>query len=1093
MTHDFRFPVLPPPRTVLRAKTVAGLALAGSLLLVGPQSARAQESDQLAQAVPAHAIAPPPPLPPLDGVVPHALAQAPVGSDQDSPPSPTRLPAELNPFAPTVAPLAPAAPTSRVGAAAAPAAAAATTRPGTAAASGSNSQPTTTPAPGVLTPGVPADLELRADHQGYDAQMRRFVSSGHVSARLAGARLLADRIEIDTESRTLYAYGSVRLQRGMQYMQASRLRYSLLEGMGELEDVYGVLDLDGSETDFNLASMPSLPLTPAEPITCPPALPGPAQWHPYPWAVTTWAGQMFAANFGNTFIFKGRMRPEYLTGLGLQRRLIDAGPLALELDANLLGHRAAQQPGGPYNQAVAFADTPAQTFAEGTVGLGARLWLQPWLNLYFVEGVSLLSQASNYEKTFRQSYSVLLNYLAFEVEALVSPQLSVVGRIHHRSGAYGVYFGVSEGSNAYMLGLRYRLGQAKPLVEPLELPPAQGCPGAPEPGQERPETLAEQLQVVTMGPRRLAQAKPTGISPAAPAATATAPGTTASRQPASRQGAWAAARQQERERRAAIAALDQRVTDVQFEQSLVAERRRGFPNASISTDAANNYGGVRPSQLNSLSTSSNKQLVRGTISRWRFQARRLRITPTTLSGDRVGFSNDPFTPAQSWLDSENVVATLQPNGDTVIKASRNRLRLEDRLPISVTRSTTIKKQEEVDSRLVFSYDQEDRDGYYTGYKIPIAFGSQGTTRLVLEPQFLMQRAINGSTEVYPLPGQPVQSAGVYQPATSSDLFGLQAKLTGPLLGFNSTAQLEMSTFNPENIPDGTRSWGDLSRNIRVPLLGDATARLFGAYRYRTWNGTLGEQDIYTAYGLSFDDTGVLPNWGRLSSSYYWRAGVGNYQSNPYQSTSLSDLWRANAIGSLNLSYNLWTGKPAPLTADKAFLNTAQPVIPGLSLNANVLGTMAYYGDGTNQNTIGLSGGPTLTLGHFVRPFLDFTQLTITGGGTLKQGISPLSFDRAVDLNTLGIGLTQQLVGPLVFSGGIGLNVDPNSPNYGDVTGSYVELRWQRRSYEIGLFYSPYDGLGGLRIKLNDFNFKGTGRPFVPYTYNPSQAILNRPF
>jgi hypothetical protein len=744
------------------------------------------------------------------------------------------------------------------------------------------------------------------------------------------------------------------------------------------------------------------------------------------------------------------------------------------------------------------ADTPAQTFADMTVGIGGRLWLQPWLSLYFVEGVSLLSQPSNYEKTFRENYSVFLNYLAFEVEALVNPQLSIVGRIHHRSGAYGVYFGVSEGSNAYLLGLRYRFGQAKPLVPPLELPPAQGCPGAPEPGHEHPESLADQLQVVTMGPKRLAQAQPTTTGVAAEKSPASTPDPKANPQsthpqPLTRRNMWAAARQQEWERRAAIAALDQRVTNVQFQQSLVAERRRGFPNASLTTDAANNYGGIRPSQLSSLSTASNKQLVRGSISRWRFQARRLRITPTTLSGDRVGFSNDPFTPAQSWLDSENVVATLQANGDTVIKASRNRLRLEDRLPLSVTRSTTIKKQEQVDNRLVFSYDKEDRDGYYMGYKIPIAFGKNGTTTLTLEPQFLAQRAINGSTEVYPLPGQSVGSTPVYQPATTSDLFGLDAKLNGQLLGLTSNARLEISTFNPENMPDGTRSWGDLSRNVYLPLLGDTTARLFGAYRFRTWNGTLGEQDVYTAYGLSFDDTGTLPTWGRLSSNYYWRVGVGNYQATPYQSVNLTDLWRANAIGSLNLSYNLWTGKSAKLTADQAFLNTAQPVVPGLALNANVLGTMAYYGDGTNQNTIGLSGGPTLTLGHFVKPFLDYTQLTITGGGTLKQGLSPLSFDRAVDLNTLGIGLTQQLVGPLVFSGGIGLNVDPNSPNYGDITGSYIELRWQRRSYEIGFFYSPYDGLGGVRIKLNDFNFNGTGRPFIPYTYNPNQTILNRPF
>jgi hypothetical protein len=69
----------------------------------------------------------------------------------------------------------------------------------------------------------------------------------------------------------------------------------------------------------------------------------------------------------------------------------------------------------------------------------------------------------------------------------------------------------------------------------------------------------------------------------------------------------------------------------------------------------------------------------------------------------------------------------------------------------------------------------------------------------------------------------------------------------------------------------------------------------------------------------------------------------------------------------------------------------------------------------------------------------------------------------------------------MFSGGVGLNVDPNSPFFGDVVDSYVELRWQRRAYEVALFYSPYQGIGGVRVKLNDFKFSGTGLPFVPYT------------
>ena len=141
----------------------------------------------------------------------------------------------------------------------------------------------------------------------------------------------------------------------------------------------------------------------------------------------------------------------------------------------------------------------------------------------------------------------------------------------------------------------------------------------------------------------------------------------------------------------------------------------------------------------------------------------------------------------------------------------------------------------------------------------------------------------------------------------------------------------------------------------------------------------------------------------------------------------------------------------------------------------------FYGDGTRQLDLSLSGGPTLTLGRFEKNFFDFTELTISGGGTLQQGESPFSFDRNVDLATLGIGLRQQLVGPLLISGGLGVNVDPSSPYYGDFTNAYGELVWSRRGYEFAIYYSPYEQVGGVRVKLNDFNYQGTGLPFVPYT------------
>ena len=91
----------------------------------------------------------------------------------------------------------------------------------------------------------------------------------------------------------------------------------------------------------------------------------------------------------------------------------------------------------------------------------------------------------------------------------------------------------------------------------------------------------------------------------------------------------------------------------------------------------------------------------------------------------------------------------------------------------------------------------------------------------------------------------------------------------------------------------------------------------------------------------------------------------------------------------------------------------------------------------------------------------------------------LDFDQAIDLGTLGLGVTQQIAGPLVINAGIGLNIDPASEFYGDVIDSNIELRWQRRSYDFGFYFNPYQGIGGFRFRLNDFNFTGTGVPFHP--------------
>ena len=1002
----------------------------------------------------------------------------------------------------------------------------------------------------------PSELRLQADRQIYDARRKLFVAEGNVSAVLNGGVLQADRLEFDTNFNSLLARGSVRYRKGSQYFQASSLRFSLIQGSGSMDDVYGVLDLDTAAVDFNplpgnqaaptantqqseqdVTELPSrdklLPViestgfgfptaidielgaftanrirpqgedpgfwdleqplptdewlakAPSKPdrdldegMACPPAIPPIPDWHPHPWAITAWGGQMIDSNFGDTFLFNGRMRPEYLLGVSMQKRIWKAGPLELELEADLFAHQAYEQQGGPFNQSVPNSNTPAQTFGEGILGIGARLWVQPWLSLGFVEGISYNSAISNYERTYRENYANLLNYLGFELEAAVSPELSMVGRIHHRSGAFGTYSGVKEGSNAYLIGLRYRWGEDQPEPDSPEAPPPLGCPDPDRTARLNPQSLSAQLEDITLG------------NPLRESAINAASADLAEPKPDRNRSSLSPA-EQERLRSKAIAAIDQRITSIQLQQRLVFEQTRGLGKDVRNSEVldANRYGGVKPSQLNQRSRS---QFITGEISRWRIQASQVRFTPEGWRASRMSFTNDPYTPAQTRIDAEDVVATEEANGDILIKSQRNRLIVEERLPIPVSRTQRIQKQEEVENRWVLGIDNDDRSGFFVGRELkPITLSKN--LILDLQPQFLLQRAVDGSNNSYVAPGTSIDSAEVTQDNAIGDLFGLEAELSGELLGVNVEAEADISTFSPSNFINGSRFWGNVNRFIQLPLLGTVETRLFGAYRYRSWNGSLGETDVYSAYGAFAEQKG---DWalGKLSNDYIWRVGLGNYQAESFTSNNLIDTLRANFYGSLNSSYPLWRGKPAALTPEAAYRYSPVAIVPGLTLRSNVNTTIAAFGDGKSQSTISLTGGPTLTLGNFSKPFLDYTELSISGGGTLKQGSSPFEFDQPVDLATLGIGLTQQIAGPLLINAGLGVNVDPASEFYGNVINSNIELRWQRRSYDLGFYFNPYEGIGGFRFRLNDFNFTGTGLPFIPYTpRNLPNELDRRPF
>jgi len=519
------------------------------------------------------------------------------------------------------------------------------------------------------------------------------------------------------------------------------------------------------------------------------------------------------------------------------------------------------------------------------------------------------------------------------------------------------------------------------------------------------------------------------------------------------------------------------VSNVTFQQSWNTNLKLDLGAVIDTTDSLNSNGqGYRP--------PTNKA---GTISRIRFQGSQIKIRGNSWTAEQIAFTNDPFTPAASWSLARKVVAVMDGRGVTRINSRSTQILLDGKVSLPAITNTTIGAEE---ARFAWDTDKEDRDGFFLGYNLePIKIGKQGS--LQLQPQLNVQRALEGRTSSYVLPGQSLASPNSEQTAKFADMFGLLAALNLPMGWLSLNAEASLSTLNPDNFRSGTRSTSRLTAPLSLPGHTSANADLFGSYRERIYNGSLGLQTVVFSYGANLTGNLLLNNpnaqAGSSKAPFFtpvnlnWAAQSGSYEATLFETETLDTLWRSYANLALSTTLQLWQGSALDTSDDpKRGLRYAPvPVVPGLGINLGVSGYAASYSDGANQNILTLWGGPSVTLGQFDRPFFDYTRFSASIAGTFLNGASPFGFDRTVDLRTLSFQAAQQIYGPIVLEAGATFNIDDGSEFYGDASYSYVELKLQRRSYEVGVYYSPYDGIGGIRVKLNDFNFTGSGTPFVP--------------
>jgi hypothetical protein len=344
------------------------------------------------------------------------------------------------------------------------------------------------------------------------------------------------------------------------------------------------------------------------------------------------------------------------------------------------------------------------------------------------------------------------------------------------------------------------------------------------------------------------------------------------------------------------------------------------------------------------------------------------------------------------------------------------------------------------------------------------------------------------------PGASLATPAITQDAQLGDLLGLNAVLEMPIRRFRLQATADISTLNPDNFVAGTRSSAQLVTPLELPGHDAAQAALFARYRERLFNGSLGQQTVIYSYGAQLGGSLTLGRAPEESPErpaaettsplapirLDWNAVGGSYRATLFDTGAADTQWRAVLLARLSSSLQLWQAPPDP-DADEleALRYSAVPINPGLAVGFGLVGTTAVYQEGDQQNTLAVFVSPSLTLGRLQRSWGDFTQLGLVFQGGVSDGLSPFSFDRAVDLNIISFRAAQQLYGPLVLEGGATVNIDDDSGFGGEISNSYVELKLLQRSYELGIFYSPFAGTAGIRVRFNDFSFGGSGTPFVP--------------
>ncbi len=501
---------------------------------------------------------------------------------------------------------------------------------------------------------------------------------------------------------------------------------------------------------------------------------------------------------------------------------------------------------------------------------------------------------------------------------------------------------------------------------------------------------------------------------------------------------------------------------------------QGFLNTkTLITDLSSNFSLSDFNKIEGLLELKKKEVLYtpGMVENWVFFADKMSIDGEKWKSKKAFFTNDLLELKQVKLEI-NSLEVISEADKLRFKSSLNYLIFEEKVSIPFWYGErTLTKTGAVNflnfaNRWSIGYENLDKDGYFIGRKFnPINLFDDFV--IELEPQFLIQRSLNGYTNSFVRKDESITSEKVQRNTSFKDYFALKSQIKGRLDNWDLELEKKLNSFDFDIFSDAFRLKTSLSKKINF-LNTKWDKSFYGVYRDRVWNGSLGEAEIYAGFGskLSKENNWVVKG---IQKTEYLSLGLANLKSEDLNSKNLVTSIKGSLFYSLDQKFPIIIEDPKNKAIDISYSYIPEPITKGLSLNTRLEGSYSLYNNGNHQEYLGLGLGPEIIFGNFKNKNFDYTRLSIFPFYKFNRGESVFKFDQNYENLTLNIAFDQHLFGPFTFQSNGTLNLTKDADDYGKFIDSKVSLNWKKRSYDFGIFYQPHNQIGG--ISFNIFGFK----------------------